>query len=190
MKKFILFSIIIVFSGILKAQTFPYLNASTGNRNQYIIDSDSNLIMFHQNQIEKLDNHFNPIWVKKYIGLDFYSLLLSKTGSIYFIAADTTNYTYFNLQYNRHIGKIDSEGNLEWEKTITHNTLSNINLRQLFLDRNNHLIISGEGTNTNGSGIILKLDTLGGPIYSKTIKNPNSFDFQNVTILNDSFRIL
>ncbi len=68
----------------LKAQMFPYLNASTGNVGQYIVDSDTNIIMFHDNQIEKLDKNFNPIWVKNYNGLNFYSLLLSKSGSIYF----------------------------------------------------------------------------------------------------------
>ena len=91
MKKLILFSIIIVFSGILKAQTFPYLNASTGNEGQYIVDADTNIFMYHDNQLEKYDKNFNSIWVKKYSGLSFCNLLLSKTGSIYFIASDSIN---------------------------------------------------------------------------------------------------
>ena len=59
MKKRILFSIIIVISGILKSQNLPYLNASTGNVGEYIVDIDSNIYMFNGNIIKKLDKNLN-----------------------------------------------------------------------------------------------------------------------------------
>ncbi len=186
MKKLILLSIIIAFSGILKAQTFPYLNASTGNEGQYIVDADTNIIMFHDNQIEKLDKNFNPIWVKKYSGLTFHSLLLSKTGSLFFIATDTPDYSISSNSTNpKHIGKLDNTGNIVWAKTLEHPTFTNINVRHLLLDRNNDLMVSGEAENSNIMfALLLKLDTLGNMVYFKHFTK-NYFRFSNVTILSD-----
>ena len=36
-------------------KNYPYLNASTGNEGQYVIDADTNIYMYHGDQIEKVD---------------------------------------------------------------------------------------------------------------------------------------
>lgn len=173
----------------LHAQLFPYLNASTGNENQYIIDTDTNIYMFHGKQIEKVDKNFNPVWVKTYDGLYFYSLLLSKTGSIYFIAKDEIDYSFMTISYSKYVGKIDNTGNISWIKTIEHPDLINISARGLLLDRNNHLMISGEGSGiTNGvfSALLIKLDTLGNMLHCNYFTGSQPTNLHNVTLLNDS----
>jgi hypothetical protein len=190
MKKLILLSIIFVFSGILKAQTFPYLNASTGNKGEYIVDGDSNLYMYHFNQIEKLDKNLNPVWVKKYNGMYIHSLLLSKTNSIYFIAVDSINYGgSYNPQTQCYVGKIRNNGAFEWAKFITHPTFSLININRLMLDRNDNLLLSGGSSESNNpsAGIFIKLDTLGNMLYQKNIFfSDSSINSADITILRDS----
>ena len=166
------------------AQNYPYLNASTGNEGQYIVDKDTNIYMFHGSQLEKLDKNFNPIWVKKYNGLDFYSLLLSKTGSIYFIAKDTLNYSYMNSSLNKYIGKIGVNGNLLWMKKMQDAVFSYITITQLLLDRNNNLILSGKANGTSEAALLIKLDTLGNMLFLKSFTGP--FTYDKVKILNDS----
>ncbi len=160
----------------LKAQMFPYLNASTGNVGQYIVDSDTNIIMFHDNQIEKLDKNFNPIWVKNYNGLNFYSLLLSKSGSIYFIASDTINY-FFSVN-TPNIGKLDKNGNLIWCNSASNDTIT---FYKLLLDRNNNIIASCN------KGLI-KFDTTGNMLSYKKIRPNNGYisDISKLTVLEDS----
>lgn len=184
MKKLILLSIIIVFSGILKAQTFPYLNASTGNEGQYIVDADTNIFMYHDNQLEKYDKNFNSIWVKKYSGLNFCNLLLSKTGSIYFIASDSINPYLKNV-----IGKLNYDGSLSWCKQYESPSSSNQEqFCQIMLDRNNNLVVSG---NANISSLpcsnawFLKLDTLGNILLSKRFEVGGGVCFKKFVIVED-----
>lgn len=133
------------------AQNFPYLNASTGCEGQYVVDKDTNVFMYHGNQLEKFDKNFNPIWVKTYSISSFNNLLLSKTGSLYF--TDATQGV---------LGKLDKNGNCEWAKTL------GITPNQISLDRNNHLIISGID---NNSGCFIKSDTLGSVIKCRFFTN-------------------
>ncbi len=176
------FFLIIAFSSV-KAQVFPYLNASTGNEGTFVIDVDSNIYMFHNSQIEKVDKNFNPIWVKTYNGISFFSILLSKNGSLYFIASDTIN--YYNMSNNmntKYIGKININGNLAWCKTADNSSLNlSINFYKLLLDRNNDLMASCN------LGII-KLDTLGNMYYFKRIQSNLGliYDLKKTTVLKDS----
>lgn len=188
MKKIILFSLILASSHLLKAQTFPYLNASTGNKNEFIVDVDSNIFMFHGTLLEKYDKNFNPIWAKNYSGLKFSNLLLSKTGSLFFIA--------WGLGYNV-FGKLDGIGNLNWCKALpTYTTVISGNTQtvslqyadQMLLDRNNNLIITGTGPGiqTIGGGMyFLKLDTLGNFIKLRVSANTYMPDPNESMIIND-----
>ncbi len=188
-KLLLLIIYILLFSAFtsLNAQVFPYLNASTGNENQYVIDADTNIYMFHGNQLEKVDKHFNPIWVKTYDGLDFYSLLLSTTGSIYFIAKNEISYAFMNTSYRKYVGKLDNSGNVAWIKTIENPSLTQINVRSLLLDRNNKLMISGEGNmNMSPTALLLKLDTLGNILHCNHFTGTEYTGLSNVTLLNDS----
>lgn len=158
-------------SGLLHSQSFPYLNASTGNTGAPAVDKDTNVILFHYNVIEKLDKNYNSVWKKSYDGLNFHSLLLSKTGSSYFISSNS-------------IGKIDFNGNLIWCKQIdsTKNSsimspLSGIYPQQLFLDRNNNLMISGVS-------FIMKMDTNGNVLKYKCITY--NFGLKEYKVINDS----
>ncbi|MES2515658.1 MAG: T9SS type A sorting domain-containing protein [Bacteroidota bacterium] len=173
-------------SGFIKAQqVYPYLNASTGNEGQYIVDSDTNIIMYHGNQIEKLDKNFNPIWVKQYDGLAFFSLLLSKTGSIYFISADSA-FTY-NSSINI-IGKLNPDGTLNWCKQfLSGSSMPSIPERfsDLILDRNNNLVASASYEYTSETAWFLKLDTLGGILSTKKF-DLGGFSLHNLKILEDS----
>ena len=188
-KLLLLIIYILLFSAFtsLNAQVFPYLNASTGNENQYVIDADTNIYMFHGNQLEKVDKHFNPIWVKTYDGLDFYSLLLSTTGSIYFIAKNEVSYAFMSTSYRKYVGKLDNSGNVAWIKTIENPSLTQINVRSLLLDRNNKLMISGEGNmNMSPTALLLKLDTLGNMLHCNHFTGTEYTGLRNVTLLNDS----
>ncbi|MGZ4091337.1 MAG: hypothetical protein ACXVNO_11495, partial [Bacteroidia bacterium] len=78
----------LLFTAFCFSQNFPYLNASTGNPN-FFTDSDTNMYMIHGNRLAKMDKNFNPIWVNTYGSLSLKNILLSKTGSMYFIAAQT-----------------------------------------------------------------------------------------------------
>lgn len=178
-----------------KAQVFPYLNASTGCEGHYIVDTDTNVIMYHGNQIEKLDKNFNPIWIKSYAGLDFYSLLLSKTGSFYFISNQQIS------PYEAHscvIGKLDMAGNIVWCKTIKNlelqtatDTFSSTNnsFNQIVLDRNNHLVLSGISETYRSSGgnpaLFLKMDTLGTVVSFKNMTD-GANSFTKVIVTSDS----
>ncbi len=182
-------SLLIAFSFILvvnsfRAQVFPCLNASAGNEGQYIVDADTNIFMYHGNQLEKYDKNFNPIWVKKYSELSFYSLLLSKTGSIYFIASDTINPYLQNV-----IGKLNFDGSLSWCKIYQSSSPSNQEkFCQLMLDRNNNLIASG---NANISSLpcsnawFLKLDTLGNMLLSKRFEVGGGVCFEKFVVVED-----
>ncbi len=182
--KQLLFISILAFTLIIKtnAQTFPYLNASTGNEGAFVIDVDSNIYMFHNSQIEKVDKNFNPIWVKTYNGISFFSLLLSKNGSLYFIASDTINYSNTPYMNTRYIGKIDAMGNLAWCKTADNSFLNlNVSFYKILLDRNNDLMASCN------LGLI-KLDTLGNMVYFKRIQSNLGLiaDLTKATIIKDS----
>ena len=154
----------------IKAQNFSYLNASTGNENEFVICADSSILMFHGDRLEKLDKNYNPIWIKSYGGLIFKNILLSKTGSMYFIASNTVSAT------SDKIGKIEKDGSFAWGKVLSTatatvlvgNNTNNIypfDWNHLFLDRNNDLTLIGN------SGYFLKMDTLG------NIKSFKFFDY-------------
>lgn len=168
----------------INAQVFPYLNASTGNENEFIVDADSNVYMFHKNIIEKFDKNFNPIWINSYSNLYFKNLLLSKTGSMFFIATD------FSVDV---LGKIESNGNLTWCKTTPNYTAmvgSNTqtitpSADQILLDRNNNLIVTGV-THINTSNLyFLKLDTLGNLIKLRSFENSFFTDAKESMVVTD-----
>lgn len=161
----------------IEAQPFPYLNASTGNAGQYIVDADTNIIMYHGNQIEKLDKNLNPIWVKTYSGLDFHSLLLSKTGSIYFISKNSTPIgTRAQI-----IGKLNADGSVNWcKKILSHQSSNETYINNLLLNRDNYLIASAipkaMQNYSDTTSWLIKLDTLGQIQMSKQFKLGLSYD--------------
>lgn len=178
-------SLLIVFSFILainsfRAQVFPYLNASTGNEGQYVVDADTNVYMYHGNQLEKYDKNFNSIWIKSYSGLNFSNLLLSKTGSLYFISKNGTT------SYNNIVGKLNSDGGLNWCKEFHTAAASNSEyFCQLLLDRNNNLAISGSNNAMLKKAWFLQLDTLGTILSSKLFDTP-LVTFDKFVITEDS----
>ena len=174
----------------VKAQNFPYLNASTGNKTDFIVDADSNIIMFHGSKVEKLDKHFNLIWANSYSDLKIKNLLLSKTGSLFYIS-----YSYSGSQYIDRVGKIETDGSLSWSKELptyttvvsgNTQTVSINNADQLFLDRNNNLIVTGGTYPTGNNMYLLKLDTLGTPLDLRLFENEFFFDYKIASIINDN----
>jgi hypothetical protein len=170
------------------AQNFPHLNASTGNKNEFIVDADSNVFMFHGGRIEKLDKNFNPVWINSYSGLTFKNLLLSKTGSLYFIAIGITGSNSIDR-----LGKIEANGSLTWCKTLptytatisgNTQTVSLTNADQMLLDRNSDLVITGS-TNTSPTIYLLKLDTLSNFKKLNLITNGFMLGPLISTIIND-----
>lgn len=176
----------------LQAQVFPYLNASTGNEGQYIVDADTNIFMYHGNQLEKYDKNFNPIWVKTYNGLVFQNILLSKTGSLYFICGNNSRDV---------IGKMKNDGTIDWCKHINNLDINNYSgtytsqdcsFYKLILDRNNNLVISGIVQAVSNSYekacLFLKMDTTGVVINFKSF-----FEFGvgygKFTVLDDSLGV-
>ena len=139
-------------------QNFPDLNASTGNENEFPVDQNSHLYMFQGNRLSKTDQNFNVLWAKTYTGITYKNLLLSKTGSIYFLGAS-------GLSGKNVIGKLTADGDIAWIRNTTGITSSSgshsLFCERLLLDRNDNLVVSGDGfllkTDTNGKDIRLWL---------------------------------
>ena len=164
MVKKILVILLIVIGSQAFSQTLPYLNASRGNQNESVVDKDTNIYLFHFNQLEKYNKHLQLIWVKRYDSLTISNLLLSKTNALFFISNKNC------------VGKMDTAGNIIWCKK------TNLSFLNMMLDHSNSLMI----THTSG---LLKMDTLGNAIYCKKFKN----SFNNLSgiglILNDSMGV-
>ena len=150
-----------LYAQVSKAQALQYLNASQGNRDEFVVDKDTNMYMFHCNQLEKYNKHMQPIWVKRYDSLVFNNLLLTKTNALYFIASpNCTDYSNLGNQ----VGKLDTAGNIIWCKE------TNLGFGNLRMTYDNNLLF------THGQGI-LKMDTLGSVIYCKNFSfstNPST----------------
>ncbi|MCW3075694.1 MAG: hypothetical protein JWO32_303 [Bacteroidetes bacterium] len=170
LKRFSMKNIFLLFIGLVNysfSQNFPYLNASTGNPN-FFTDKDTNMFIIHGNRIAKVDKNFNPVWVNTYGGLTFKRILLSKTGSMYFIAAQTpTSYL---------VGKIEANGNAGWMKSTTSisvavagSTINSASLEpgNMFLDSNNNLLFATTTTGPGNTGVVT-LDTLGNFVKART----------------------
>lgn len=176
-------SLFILFFSIGFSQSYPYLNASTANENEFPVDKDTNIYMFHGNRLVKTDKNFNTIWANTYSGItNFSRLLLSKTGSIYCVAT---------ASFSTVFGKVNPNGSVAWFKnasTISVNTGTSTISRQIssskvFLDRNNHLIVSGE-TGYPGEAGFVKLDTNGNALKFKLFEL--TWYSEGFSILTDS----
>jgi hypothetical protein len=165
-KLFVLFTILVNTS---IAQNFPYLNASTGNPN-FFTDKDTNMYFTHGNRLAKVDKSFNPVWVNTYGSLYFKSILLSKTGSMYFIAG---TYSFATQNF---IGKIEADGSVGWMKSTVGIPVSfsnssvttlTISANSFFLDSANNILLSGT-ISSPGNVVLVKMDTLGNVIKART----------------------
>lgn len=191
MIKRLLLLIAIIASISFRAQTFPYLNASTGNENEFPVDKDTNIYMFHGDRLVKTDKNFNVIWAFTYAPMKFNRLLLSKTGSIYFVSQSG----YIG---NVYFGKLNSDGSFAWAKDIstinavvsgTANVTYSLQCSSILLDRNNHLVVTGSEKDFSfqgNTGFILKLDTNGTPLKFKCFKGSLSTQLYNLPLINDS----
>ncbi|MBP7808239.1 MAG: T9SS type A sorting domain-containing protein [Bacteroidia bacterium] len=189
MPKFYFTSVFILFFSFSFSQNFPNLNASTGNTDEYPVDKDTNIYMFQGNRLSKTDKNFNVIWSNVYSGLNFTNLLLSKTGSVYFLSNTPSSSPSNNF------GKINSDGSLAWIKPIN-GVMATIggtvfsgggDCKSILLTSGNNLIISGNGgfgtTTTDPKTYVLKCDTNGIPIKF----NAFNMDFgRDLVIINDS----
>jgi hypothetical protein len=164
MKKiFAIIFIVIELQGF--SQALPYLNASRGNNNDCVVDKDTNIYLFHFNQIEKYNKHLQSIWVKRYDSLTISNLLLSKTNSLFFIANQNC------------VGKMDTAGNIIWCKK------TNLTFVNIILNQSNHLMLSHTGG-------LFKIDTLGSAISCKKFKNSyNNMLFAQLNITKDSMGV-
>ncbi len=192
MIKRLLLLIAIITSISSQAQTFPYLNASTGNEGEFPVDKDTNIYMFHGDRLVKTDKNFNVIWAFTYAPMKFNRLLLSKTGSIYFVSQSG----YIG---NVYFGKLNSDGSFAWAKDIsainavvsgTANVSYSLQCSSILLDRNNHLVVTGSEKTywpPGSTGFILKLDTNGTPLKFKCFKSGSLATQQhNLSLVNDS----
>lgn len=188
MIKFYFTSLFILVFSFGFSQSYPYLNASTGNKDEYPVDKDTNIYMFQGGRLTKTDKNFNVIWSNVYSGMSFTNLLLSKTGSMYFLSGTSYPSKYF--------GKINPNGNLAWIRSVsglmatisgTVFTGSNPDCLSLLLDAGNNLLVSGNmylGSSANNStAYILKCDTNGLALKFKAFKLNYG---QDLIILNDS----
>ena len=113
--RYILIVLSIIFTFSSQSQNLPYLNASTGNIGQSFTDADTNIYMFHGKRLEKLSKNLNVIWVNTYNNINFSNLLLSKTGSIFFIEVKAEETVIRKrLQEKR----VDSEADFEVYKKV------------------------------------------------------------------------
>jgi hypothetical protein len=174
--KYLLTTLTFLISFSVSAQSFPYLNASSGNWAEFPVDKDTNIYMFHGNRLTKTDKNFNIMWANNYSGLNFSNILLSKTGCMFFIAGN-------------HIGRIESNGTLTWCKDLqsvpvaigaSNFSYGATGLYSVFLDHNNELVVTGSATaaltstttafylKTDTNGLALKLMPFSGDITDQT----------------------
>lgn len=190
MVKFYFTSLFILFFSFSFSQNFPHLNASTGNRNEYPVDKDTNIYMFQGGRMSKADKNFNVIWSNLLSSstFSFTNILLSKTGSIYFLGVGSTT-------IGSCFGRINSNGSLAWIKPMNGLTATvagtvftaNGDCRSILLDSGNNLLISGNislgPTPNNSTNFIFKCDTNGIPLKFKAFRT----DFGGgMVIINDS----
>lgn len=182
MVKFYFSLLFLAFSFCMVSQSYPYLNASAGNENEFPVDKDTNIYMFHGNRLVKTDKNFNTVWANTYSGITFSSLLLSKTGSIYFISGSGS------------FGKINANGSLNWIRSTSVNAMASLTTsvsysitpKRLLLDRNNNLVLTGsQGSMTNATGFIIKTDTNGNGLMFKVFGSSPSY-FHDFSVMSDS----
>lgn len=184
------FLIAMLVSFLTDAQNFPYLNASTGNPD-FFTDTDTNMYLIHGNRLVKSDKNFQTVWANTYGNIDIKNVLLSKTGSMYFIAAGSSTAS------TTIIGKIAPNGTIVWAKS-THGMImqtpnsgtivATLNPDNFFMDSNNQLILSGRFSG-GGNAAFLKLDTKGNFIMGRSFQLNNFSSngyLQYVNVLNES----
>lgn len=173
------------FSSALGQSGMPYLNASAGNTNATLRGPDSSMYYLDGSKLLKMDKNKAIQWSKDYNGVIFSALLLSKTGSLFFLAGEK-------------VGKLNAAtGNMVWVKSYPGYAYtlggtqyqSSPAFTQLLLDRNNHLAISGINAPIgNTDAVFLKLDTNGTVVDQKLLFNslPSGAFLQNFNIIQDS----
>lgn len=175
----------------IMAQMFPFLNASTGNINEFPVDKDTNAYMFHGNRLVKMDKNFNVQWAYTYGNIKLSNLLLSKTGAMYFLGSTVNSKT--NI-----IGRINANGTLSWAKDIQNVSVSisgtttanySMDAYSLMLDGMNNLLVTGS-ENTYGppaKAFLLKTDTNGNILKYKAINSPTGMSaLTGLSIVSDS----
>jgi hypothetical protein len=191
MKKLLLALSVLELSICSLAQSgMPYLNYSAGNRNQSVYTPDSGCYTMDGSNLRKLDKQQNIVWQYGYNAIGFRNLLLSKTGSLFFLT-DTM------------VGKINpATGNIIWTTAIDSITYTfnaavrkgGIRTNQIFLDRNNQLVVTGVSVASYKTGIFMKLDTNGNvlntkaicPILTSTVPFSPGIVMDNLFVINDS----
>lgn len=184
----ILWALLLVFRPAA-AQSFSYLNASTGSDGQFCADADSNIYMFHGNRLEAVDKHMNVLWAKTYGSISFRNILLSKTRSIYFSGGDR-------------IGRLDALGNYAWGLSLSGMQLAPVGYSsvsvsaatcsQLYIDRNSNLIVTGicdvstSPGNQVSNAFFMKLDTNGAILKFKLVNMMQLFMPSFFSVVNDS----
>jgi hypothetical protein len=124
-------------------------------------------------------------WSRTYGGINAdRGMSIKKTSSNGAIISGYTN-SFNNLEYDVFYLKIDSAGNIIWQKTFTENDWE-FAYSSALLD-NDELIIAGEtysGTNGNSDGLLLKIKSNGDVDWVKKIGFQNQDAFRSVTYLN------
>jgi hypothetical protein len=162
----------------LHAQSLPYLNASAGNSYEAVRGLDSSMYVYQRDTLYKINKNLSVVWAKQYTGVSFTNLLLSKTGSLFFVTA------------NR-FGKINAAtGQLVWMKSISQLTVNTgtatntcvFNPKQILLDHNNHIVISGlpQFGLIGSGGIFVKADTSGNIVNARFLNNNMVAGFFNI----------
>jgi hypothetical protein len=188
MKKISLFLFLLASCLSGEAQNFQYLNASNGNP-EFFTDSDTNMFMIHGNRIAKLNKNFSPVWVKTYGSMAFRSILLTKTGSMYFIAGTK-------------IGKIEADGNIAWMRSTAGMTMSveglamspvTMSCNSLYMNSANNLLVAG-AISGPGNAVLAKMDTLGNFLKASTFSLTHSYSpsmrISSLNILNESSGVI
>jgi len=124
-------------------------------------------------------------WSKTYGGINSdRGMSILKTSLNGAIISGYTN-SFNSFEYDIFYLKIDSVGNIIWQKTFAENDWE-FAYSSTLLD-NDELIIAGEtysNTNGNSDGLLLKINSLGDVVWSKKIGFENQDAFRSVTFNN------
>ena len=148
-----------------------------------VVDSDDNIIQLASNWEEtqiivtKFASDGDHIWQKRYNDTnDFaqaYALAVDSNNDLVF--AGRRNDPDHSGSYGIFVTKIlGSTGAVSWSKTMGRD-FTNVWQPSLAIDGNNNVIFAGmDSQNSQGQSTIAKLTSSGSPVWTKTIRNPES----------------
>ncbi len=134
----------------------------------------------------KLNTSGEVVWQKNYGGSNIQCYDIKKTIDGGYIFCGTAT----NVHFDGYVGKVDSKGNIQWQRTYPSGEIKVFNDMQLAYDGG--YIISGWNQNSfydTTSGLLTKIDSSGNQIWEKNFRLEGSTSFYSLTKSNNCYLV-